>query len=558
MPTPGQVTGDRGQVAGDRGQATSKADSAVRDPGGGLGGPRSVNPSKADSAVRNPGGGLGGPRSVNRIEGGLGGPRSRKTTHRNSESGEISDVRSPMSVLRCPLSDAPGSRAWHRGYNFTTLRSTPNRSRPLKYKTYLTLLGLLAACASSEPLEGAYQTENGSASDESDGTESADLSFDSLSLDVDGDANVAGDSTVVSETAGGDVDASTELDASTGDRSSADGSSGQIAITTSLESCLVVGEPVSVALRAEGASVDARWSATGLPPGVELSATGILSGDAETPGDYDIVIQVVDGGRVGDRLYPTTVAPELLLAIGPVPGYIEGRPAGNDILAQAIAGETEGTRCNLYYTDGAGGFVPGITRPETDPTRCTIVGDATTEEHPGIYGVLVEVIGECDQKQYVPVRYEGRSCSDGAAVLTSSHENHVHSVDEEYTFHFEINDVDRCQMQGDTCNCEGCSLIGLEAAPLTVLEEYVCEGADVCLESCTDEAPCWTTGTGCPSTFTYARTVLTKAHEFVGPDESAAAWVTYETTVVYSGDNRNIESCGDKQWTCHLDVLELR
>ena len=445
---------------------------------------------------------------------------------------------------------------WHRGYKFTTLRCVPNRSSPLNYKTYLPLLGLIAACASSEPLEGAYQVGNGpsdTTSDEGDGSESQDLSFDRLSLDSENNEDVPSDTeTTTPDETGVDGDGSIQPEITP------DGNPNQIAITTSLESCLVVGQAVSVAMHAQGATADARWTATGLPPGVELGATGILSGDPDEPGDYDVVIQVVDGDREGDRLYPMTVAPELLLAIGPVPGYIEGRASGNDILAQAIAGETDGTRCNLYYTNGAGGFVPGITRPESDPTRCTIVGDATTEEDPGIYGVLVEVIGECDQKQYVPVRYEGRSCSDGAAVLTASHENHVHSVSEEYSFHFEINDVDRCQLEGDTCNCVGCSLIGLEASPLTTLEEYVCEGADVCLEPCTDDAPCWTTGSGCPSTFSYSRTVLTKPHEFIGPDESRAAWVTYEATVVYSGDNREIETCGDKRWTCHLDVLELR
>ena len=63
-----------------------------------------------------------------------------------------------------------------------------------------------------------------------------------------------------------------------------------------------------------GGSAPYSWSlspsSAGLPPGMNLSAGGILSGTPTTPGIYDIIIRLTDGGlRTVDRAYAITINP---------------------------------------------------------------------------------------------------------------------------------------------------------------------------------------------------------------------------------------------------------
>ena len=331
----------------------------------------------------------------------------------------------------------------------------------------------------------------------------------------------------------------------------------ELTITSPLDTCLVVGEEVALAFRATGAEGSLTWSSFDLPRGLELTATGILTGSITTVGDYTFTIHVQSGSKYGDREYVVSVEPVLLLALGE-PGYLEGRADGTDVLAQAITGETEDTHCGLYYASGGGGFIGGVSRSDEDPTGCTLLGDARTADIPGSYGVLVEVTGACEQKVYVPVRYVGIACSTGPYDLEPAATDMVRQADTAYNRSFTINDIDTCVDTGSECNCTGCARINVGASPLLILPEYACEGAEVCMNTCDPETGCSSVPSsgGCPSVFTYAREIHTQPHDLVGPEGATAVWVSYNIDVVYSGENRDVEECGNKQFQCHIDVLE--
>ena len=425
-------------------------------------------------------------------------------------------------------------------------------------KATVALIGavLLCHCATGEVLGTVDNTY-----------EDADLGAPTDIVDI--ESGVENDSAVTSDPAidsgSGDQatgsdrtsDTTTEQDSNVSPDESRDRMTDELAITTPVDTCLVVGEELSLAFHAAGAEGSLTWSAQDLPRGLELTPTGILTGSFDTAGDYAFTIRVEGGTKYGEREYVLSVEPQLLLALG-APGYLEGRADGTDVLSQAIVGETDETRCGLYYASGGGGFVAGVTPSDTDPTNCTLLGDAHNEAIPGVYGVLVEVTGGCDQKVYVPIRYVGNGCTTGPHVVEPAATDMVRQADTAYTRRFTINDIDACVDTGSSCDCSGCARIDVGARPLSVLPEYPCEGADVCLDRCDDDGSCSSvpdTG-GCPSTFTYTREILTQPHDLAGPVGASAVWVSYDIDVLYSGENHVVEECGDKRFQCHIDVLE--
>lgn len=71
------------------------------------------------------------------------------------------------------------------------------------------------------------------------------------------------------------------------------GGPGPEILTTSLPKA-IAGEKYSEVLSASGC-VAYRWSATGLPAGLQLAATGVISGQATKVGTYSVKVQVSCG-----------------------------------------------------------------------------------------------------------------------------------------------------------------------------------------------------------------------------------------------------------------------
>ena len=426
----------------------------------------------------------------------------------------------------------------------------------------LTLMApLLGHCATSELLGTMDETYEDAGLDISDEDGSDALAGEAGNEDPEADSS-GGDHGGTTDDPHSDATVDLGSDADTGSAGTPDESSDitsdELAITTPLGSCFVVGEDVALAFHATGTDGSLTWTASNLPAGLELSPTGILTGSINTVGDYTFTIHVQSGSKYGEREYVVSVVAQLVLALGE-PGYLEGRADGTDVLAQAITGETADTRCSLYYASGGGGYVGGVTRSDDDPTGCTLLGNARTAEIPGSYGVLVEVEGACNQKIYVPVRYVGLPCTTGPYVLEPVAADMVRQADTAYTRRFTINDVDTCVESDSECNCTGCVRLDVSASPLLRLPDYVCEGAEVCLDTCEPETGCSSipdTGGGCPSVFTYSREIQTQPHDLVAPEGATAAWVSYDIDVIYSGENRDVEECGNKLFRCHIDVLE--
>ena len=82
-------------------------------------------------------------------------------------------------------------------------------------------------------------------------------------------------------------------------------------ITLAALPAATVGEPYSVTLTAIGGTAPYTWSATGLPPGLTLSASGQISGTPSAAGSFTVVLQVVDSAAS-----PHTAQKSLTLAAG--------------------------------------------------------------------------------------------------------------------------------------------------------------------------------------------------------------------------------------------------
>jgi 5'-nucleotidase len=57
---------------------------------------------------------------------------------------------------------------------------------------------------------------------------------------------------------------------------------------------VAVGSAVNSSIAADGGTTPYAFSATGLPDGLTLSATGVLSGTAPAAGTYPLTVEVTD------------------------------------------------------------------------------------------------------------------------------------------------------------------------------------------------------------------------------------------------------------------------
>ena len=75
-----------------------------------------------------------------------------------------------------------------------------------------------------------------------------------------------------------------------------------------------VGAAYSAQLTASGGTAPYTWSVTGLPPGVDASASGAISGTPAQAGPFTIDVRVTDNaGAAAARSYPVTIAPAALV-----------------------------------------------------------------------------------------------------------------------------------------------------------------------------------------------------------------------------------------------------
>jgi hypothetical protein len=101
-----------------------------------------------------------------------------------------------------------------------------------------------------------------------------------------------------------------------------------------------VGIPAApVQMSVSGGSEIGTWSATGLPPGLTLSPSGLLSGTPTTAGSFLVAVRFVDSiGCEGTASYTVVVCDTLVVTPGTAPAATAGTPYGP--FGFAVAGAT--------------------------------------------------------------------------------------------------------------------------------------------------------------------------------------------------------------------------
>ena len=128
--------------------------------------------------------------------------------------------------------------------------------------------------------------------------------------------------------------------------------------------------PYAASLSASGGSGPRTWSLTGgqLPPGLELSADGRLSGTPQTGGTFGFRATVTAGSSSASADFTLTVVPALAVATGATPPLLEVRRPFSARLADLLA-VTGGTPPYRYAP--VSGFPFGI---GLDPGAATLFG----------------------------------------------------------------------------------------------------------------------------------------------------------------------------------------
>ncbi len=110
----------------------------------------------------------------------------------------------------------------------------------------------------------------------------------------------------------------------------------------------------------------------GLPPGLSLLASGLLSGTPTAPGAYDIVVAVTDNTSKAttQEAFPLSISPLITLSGSLASGTRSVPVTGDTITANGPAGDT--------YTFTATGNVPqGLTLVKTGATTAQLQGTPT-------------------------------------------------------------------------------------------------------------------------------------------------------------------------------------
>jgi len=138
-----------------------------------------------------------------------------------------------------------------------------------------------------------------------------------------------------------------------------------------------VQSPYSFQLTASGGGTQT-WSVSGgsLPPGMQLSASGLISGTPTTSGDFTFTVRVSDGTRSATQAYTLAVVQKLTISLVALPASEVARPF---LLQPGATGGKAG------YTWTATGLPAGI---KIDAASGALSGQPST---PGSYPVKLTV-----------------------------------------------------------------------------------------------------------------------------------------------------------------------
>jgi len=129
-----------------------------------------------------------------------------------------------------------------------------------------------------------------------------------------------------------------------------------------------VGAAYTAILSASGGDAPISFTATGLPPGITLSAAGSLTGTPTTTGSYTVVIKATDvNGLAASTSYTVTIAPQLVITT---------TSAGNAVLGSGFSTKLAAT----------GGTPPYIWLGSNLPAGLSLAQDGTLSGTPTLAG----------------------------------------------------------------------------------------------------------------------------------------------------------------------------
>jgi hypothetical protein len=144
-----------------------------------------------------------------------------------------------------------------------------------------------------------------------------------------------------------------------------------VTITPAALSNGAVGSSYSVGLSASGGTGSYTFTATGLPPGLTLAASGTLSGIPTTAGAYTVVVTAMDGqGHSGTASYSLTIAPQIIVG------------------AFSLAGAVVGTAITPVKLTATGGTPPYQFQSANPPPGLSVAPDGTVSGTPTAGGTF--------------------------------------------------------------------------------------------------------------------------------------------------------------------------
>lgn len=112
-------------------------------------------------------------------------------------------------------------------------------------------------------------------------------------------------------------------------------------------------------------------SRNGLPPGIALGATGLLSGTPTTPGAYDIVVAVADNttGATAQEAFPLSISPLITLSAS-----LANSSGTEDITLSKQTITAYGPAGDSYSFAMTGSLPPGVTLAKASATTAQLTG----------------------------------------------------------------------------------------------------------------------------------------------------------------------------------------
>jgi hypothetical protein len=308
-----------------------------------------------------------------------------------------------------------------------------------------------------------------------------------------------------------------------------------------------MGLPAPDAGLADGAPFfDSRPAADARSVDAPLAADASIAIDA--PLAIDAPPAAADA-RPGDAPGAADAAPAADAGCGPLEldfagDFVEHSAVATTDVAAAVSGTGPFT-CSFYNGLAAG------TRPSGAAlTGCALSGGAGPNQPPGQYGFIVVVADGCGHTVEVPVALNNGPCDSLVTFAPAPWPPRVPAnpiAGYGWSLSLELDLV------GDGMgSCGYCYEMQMSTrAPGQISGNLDCANPGMICSDCDD---CVETITTCSGNVTMQRDVTVKAHERLRP-AGAPAWLTVEMGLLWSGSST--QPCGGKEWTCHLDSLEL-